>query len=375
MKTLLIFTDHFFPAFKGGGPIQSIVNMVRVLADDFSCMIVCSAHDLGETAILPEVKVNQWNEYSGTSKVFYRDSWNKSSQKKIIKSADADIVYINGLFSVDFNILPLLIVKRMRQRIIVAPRGMLQSGALAIRPLKKRVFLYLFRLMNMYRNVEWHATDGQERDDIRQWMGKESIVHMASNIPVVPPLMPVQKIKLAGQLKMIYLSLITEKKGLYLALEALSRINRPVVFDIYGPVKDTLYWECCLNLIEKLSRMHMIRYYGPVQPDNVLSTFSDYHVMVLPTMGENFGHAIYESLSAGTPVILSMHTPWGDLEKRNAGKTVDIKDKMELPRSLESFIDMDQIRYDSLSSGACSLAKDYFQKNNFKEQYKAMFSA
>ena len=37
-------------------------------------------------------------------------------------------------------------------------------------------------------------------------------------------------------------------------------------------------------------------------------------VFLLPTGGENFGHAIFEALSCGVPVLISDQTPWRGLE-------------------------------------------------------------
>jgi glycosyltransferase involved in cell wall biosynthesis len=45
----------------------------------------------------------------------------------------------------------------------------------------------------------------------------------------------------------------------------------------------------------------------------VREVFSRYDAFVLPTLGENVGHVIAESLSASCPVICSDETPWTDL--------------------------------------------------------------
>ena len=34
-KTILCFVDHYLPGYKAGGPIQSIVNLVENLGDEF----------------------------------------------------------------------------------------------------------------------------------------------------------------------------------------------------------------------------------------------------------------------------------------------------------------------------------------------------
>ena len=53
-----------------------------------------------------------------------------------------------------------------------------------------------------------------------------------------------------------------------------------------------------------------------------MDTLSKHDLFVFPSLSENFGHVIFESLSAGTPVITSVHTPW---------KTNDSKSLVSLP--------------------------------------------
>ncbi len=45
-------------------------------------------------------------------------------------------------------------------------------------------------------------------------------------------------------------------------------------------------------------------------PTHVLETLSAYDLFVLPSLGENYGHVVFESLSSGTPVLISDKTPW-----------------------------------------------------------------
>jgi glycosyltransferase involved in cell wall biosynthesis len=45
-------------------------------------------------------------------------------------------------------------------------------------------------------------------------------------------------------------------------------------------------------------------------PETVSPTFAAYDLFAFPTLGENFGHVIFESLRVGTPVLLSDRTPW-----------------------------------------------------------------
>ncbi|MBK8087397.1 MAG: hypothetical protein IPK31_05310 [Chitinophagaceae bacterium] len=55
-KRILIFYDHFYPAYKAGGPVQSLVNLVRELYKDYDFFIVCKPHEMNETEKLDGIK-------------------------------------------------------------------------------------------------------------------------------------------------------------------------------------------------------------------------------------------------------------------------------------------------------------------------------
>jgi len=228
------------------------------------------------------------------------------------------------------------------------------------------------KLVGGFNKVHWHATDEQELADISAVARKNDDITIASNIPKEPSQLKEER-KRTGQLRMVFFSLITEKKNLLLALEALKEIPTRITFHIYGPIKDPSYWSKCVDVI-KQNKVHEIEYLGSVNSTEVQEKLSGYDVMILPTKGENFGHAIYEALSVGTPVIVSKHTPWGKLHEQSAGITVESDQKEDWKKAIQAFIDLDEKQYGDLTLGAYSIAKDYYLKSDFKAQYKALFS-
>ncbi|MDB2636874.1 glycosyltransferase, partial [Alphaproteobacteria bacterium] len=115
-----------------------------------------------------------------------------------------------------------------------------------------------------------------------------------------------------GPLRLIFLSRISPMKNLKFLLEVLTKINTKIEFSIYGPKSDSKYWQECFVLIQRLSSNIKIDIHGEILHKEVLSIFNKYDLFVFPTLGENFGHVIFESLQAGTPVLVSDKTPWLD---------------------------------------------------------------
>jgi glycosyltransferase involved in cell wall biosynthesis len=371
VKRLLIFYSQFYPAFKSGGPIQSLVNLVELVRHDFEVFVVCSARDMGESTDLPGIVADDWNLHKENVKVYYIGNREFSSVRRIFNEIRPDIVYVNGMFTPTYSVLPLWFARFRKCQAVLAPRGMLQKGALSLKPLKKKIFLAAFKFLGFHKDIIWHATDHQESMDIRSAMGSDVRVSIVLDTPKKPAPRPVERKKDPGTIRMVYLSLIVEKKNLRLILESLKNISSPVQFDVYGPIMDRNYWETCQPYLNQ--KPHWITYKGAATPDEVQEILAKYHVFILPTRGENFGHAIYEAFSVGTPAIISEFTPWGDLDSLNAGHTIDL-DIESVRDSIQSFIECDAGRFSTLSSGAHAVATRFYCSENFRLKYNELFS-
>lgn len=374
---LLIFYDHFYPAYKAGGPIQSLTNLSLALQDSYDISIVTSAYDLNDNRLPDNMETNVWSEVilpqsSTVVKVWYAGIAEPglATIKKITREADPSIVYLNGMFSFRYVLLPLFALKK--KKIIICPRGMLQPGALAGKSLKKRFYLSALRMTGFINNVAWHATSQDEQNDVYREFGKHSKIFIAGNIPRKP----VMKFKMAekkpGELRLVYLSLISEKKNLLQAISIVANLTENISLDIYGPVKDEVYWQKCKNAIDNSGGK--IVYKGNVKPELVQDVFSKYDAFILLTKGENFGHALYECLSAGRPVIGSYFTPWNHLTEKNAGWNVDIANENEIAILLNQLCSMDQSSYQSFCIGAYKMANEYYENGFDTSSYKKMFS-
>lgn len=370
--------DYYQPAYKAGGPVQSLVSLSKVLANNHrKVAVLASCYDLHENTPLAGIQLHEWNK-NGHEQVYYlgKEEQSYSYIKRVIMEYTPEIIYLNGMYSLPFTIFPLLIWRynlKADAKLVWAPRGMLQEGALKVKSFKKKLFLTAIKWMKLHKGVTWHATDEQEALDIKKLFGKSERIFVAANIPK-KPLETIAAInKPAGELKLVYLSLITEKKNLHLALQWLNELNIPVTFDIYGPVKDEVYWQTCLSLIDKAASNVTVNYRQDVKPDMVQAVFSSYHALLLPTKGENFGHAIYECLSVGRPVIISTETPWKHLEKIKAGFDIHIQKPELFKDAIVKLYNADQLEYDEWCKNAHNLAHRYWNEHDFLSIYTSLF--
>jgi glycosyltransferase involved in cell wall biosynthesis len=317
---ILIFIDWFLPGFKAGGPIQSIVNLVRNLEEDYDFYIVTSNIDLGETEPYTDIVFNSWIR-NGNHQVIYLDQKNQNFHKyrELLSEREYDCIYFNSMFSLNFTLKPLLLTYKFPKiKVILAPRGMLGKGALQIKKRKKSFFLKLFKFSGIYRRITWHATTEPEASRIRIQFGLNSRILIAPNLSAINSNDIPIKYKEEDDLNLYTLSRISSIKNLKGALEYLGNVNlrHKISFTIIGPIEEEQYWLECQEQIKKLPENIHVKHLGAIPNHLLKERLKDQHFMLLPTFHENYGHVIMESWQNGCPVIISDRTPWANLRKK-----------------------------------------------------------
>jgi glycosyltransferase involved in cell wall biosynthesis len=261
---------------------------------------------------------------------------------------------------------------------------MLHPGALLQKSFKKKIYLFCWKLLRLHKKNIFHATDEKEKEFIQQVFGKKAKIMIAANFPQVLPRQPVME-KRKSELKLISIALISPMKNILLNLQAINNIGLNmeslrqedfslIEYNIYGPVKDKRYWQECLELINKMPPGVKVNYHGDLQPDEIVNALLQNHVFILPSKSENFGHAIYEALTAGRPVITSNNTPWNNLETAKAGINVSVNDTMELVKAIEQFAGMNQEELKVWSDGARAYAGAAIDLDAIRQQYTRLFA-
>jgi glycosyltransferase involved in cell wall biosynthesis len=382
-KTILIVYEYFFPGYKAGGPIQSLVNLVLTLQHEYTFKVVTTAYDMHAIEPYPNIKLNSWNTVQLAPNTQSIEVWYSATPKisigtfkKIIQQSNASTVYINGLFTQWFT-QPLVLKKSIQLKgveIIICPRGMLQAGALSVKPLKKKLFLSAFKKALLFKGVRWHATNEEEAADIQKNIHRNAKSIVAYNIPKPPVIQVKSSTKQAGNLSLVYLSLITQKKNLLLLMEVLKNCSANIQLAIYGPIKDKAYWQQCELLIQQMPSNITIEYKGDVQPFEVQVTIAQYDAFVLLTKGENFGHALFEALSCGRPIITSHFTPWNNLQEKQAGWNVDIQQPSAIVTLMNQLAEQDSTQWNNYCNNAYAVAGDYYAQLNLLQSYSALFN-
>jgi len=321
-KRILVFSGYYLPGFKGGGPIRSISNMVDNLANFYDFSILTSDKDLGAESPYPSIAKDQWNAV-GKADVYYLKTGFKAVKDliRILKNEHFDIVSINSFFSFKFSIFPFLICRILNKncQIVIAPRGEFSNGALGIKSLKKRLFINIAQFLSLYKNTVWHASSEFESVDIRRVMGDDAKIRVAMDISTPDTATSLSPRIENSPLRIIFVSRISPMKNLIGAIDILHEVKNNVIFEVYGPAEDRLYWEKSISAAKSLPDNINFSYHGPLSADEVPSKLAEFDLFFLPTLGENYGHVIAEALSAGLPVLISDATPWRNLAEKSIG--------------------------------------------------------
>lgn len=363
MKKVLIMAGYYLPSVKGGGPVQSIKNLIDNFGDEIEFYIIAADRDLGDDKPFQTITLGKWIKLEKAS-IYYTKlnllKWKKLAS--VINSVEFDILYLNSFFSLKDSIIPILLYKFnyiSHTKIILAPRGQFTGGALGLKGLKKKIYLKAVKLLNIYKDICWHATTEIEKNQIVSIFGNEIKIHIANNLTSNLSELEFEKnlIKFIGELKLVYIARIHPMKNLLQTLEVLKKIKGNIEFSIYGPIEDKLYWSKCQNVIENMPNNIKVNYFGQIANEKVSIVYKENHVAILMTLGENFGHSIAEALIGGCPVIISDRTPWKNLSEFNAGYDIPLENEEAFISTINKYIDMDNKEYQVSSTSAFNFAK------------------
>ena len=139
-------------------------------------------------------------------------------------------------------------------------------------------------------------------------------------------------------------------------------------------IEDEAYWAQCKQQIRTLPEEVEAVLMRDVPHDEIEQLIAEHHLFALPTLGENFGHAIFEALSAGRPVLISDQTPWLNLKEHYAGWDIPLNDEKAFVTAIEQVAEMKTEELQKWCIGAWQYANDYITCSDLKQHYKQLFN-
>lgn len=332
MKIIHI-TASYKPAYIYGGPIQSVGKLCEALGglavsgeglgiDDVQVLTTTANGTkeldvkIGAPILIDGVNVTYFKRQtkdhshfslgllSGLRKKILRytqdDSNNEMSKRQTPKAKF--IIHIHAWWNL-VSVLSCFGAKWYRVPVVLSPRGMLTSYTLGNRNslFKRIIHKLLGKKLLEYCHI--HATSEQEKKDILNIITPKSII-------VIPNLVsfrfPVSSIHTSSKdtFRLLFLSRIEEKKGLEILFEALAKVNIPWLLTIAGAGKAE-YVKSLKLKAEELGIHQQITWIGQVPNEDKFNLLARHDLTALISYNENFANVVIESLSVGTPILIS----------------------------------------------------------------------
>ena len=370
----MVFTDWFYPGSQAGGPIQSLISFMKNSEDTF--YVVTRNTDLNSTIPYDNIQSDSWQaSFQGNIQVYYLNE-NSLTEEFILKNyseINPDRLYLNSMWSPKFTLLPLKVFRKNNcsTKVVLAPRGMLKPAAFKQKGFKKKLFLLFSKFTKIYSNITWHATSEIEKEEILQKF-PDANIRIAPNISNAT--ISSKAKEMSSPFRILTIGRISPEKGYYEALEAIRNWSptKLVNWDIVGLEENQQLVES-IQLFAKDSASIQIQIHGHKNQDELKSFYENAHLFFLPTRGENYGHAIAEALSNGTPVVISDQTPWKNLEESNAGKASSLN-SLNLANSLNFFLNLSNEAYRKWSAGALVYAQKQINTESIILKNKNLFN-
>jgi glycosyltransferase involved in cell wall biosynthesis len=376
---VLVLVGTYLPGYKAGGPIRSIGNLVAALGGELDFSIVTLDRDFREKSPYRGVLANRWVRVGQAEVMYLRPGLSGLIRMcALLYAVDRNtVLYLNSCFARRSSMLAVL-MRRLRLCrplcLVLAPRGEFSIGALRIKRLRKALYLRISRWFGLYENLIWHASSNFEAEDIARQFPLTKHINVACVVPgsdgggrrprrseaitasdiagALSQMAQDRRRKIPGQLRAVFVARCSRMKNLSGALRMLEGVSGDVSFDIYGPVEDREYWDECQGLIDAMPPNIRVRYEGELEHESVGQVFTQHDLFLLPTLGENYGHVIWEALAAGCPVLISDQTPWRNLEAEGVGWDIPLGDSERFRSVLQQCVDGDGEWFAALSNRA-----------------------
>jgi len=375
-SNILIFMDYFTPGYKAGGPIQSITNLISIINSEFNVYVITRNNDWGSPCFYENIEVDTWiSMVSYKIKYLRNHELTRRRLSQEIEYLNPDLIFLNSFFSrFTFNCIQIFLLKRPLFSLIIAPRGELMDNAFAIKNIQKSIYLNIFKQSRLVSIAHWLSTSIEESKSIQKRIGCNSKISLLNNIATLSNSIINSKIKNKGELYLVFLSRIDPIKNLDFLLSIFRNYKfcGKIELDIYGAHSNLDYWNKCKSMVAFIPANIVVNFKNSISPNEVLHTITNYHFFILPTKGENFGHAIFESIVAGTPVIISDNTPWINLKESNVGVDLPLVEDL-WGVTLQMFLDMETKDYEKFNQHCIDFVQKHRNKQNIKEEYLDFF--
>jgi glycosyltransferase involved in cell wall biosynthesis len=370
-KRVLVVYRSYFPSLSHLGPATAIRNLINNMSSDYDFHILTLNYEFSTDAPLFAEDVHR--ETIGSTVVEYIPRGLPGLRILLRRLRNNfDVVDIQCAFD------PLLSIPALalcwlgfanRSRIFHTPHGIFMDVIMSAGPLKKKLFCRFADLIGLYRRVVHLAGSPSEENDIRRNHRRPQNVRVVSQFVESAATRRVKRQKQPRELRIAFVGRVTVQKNLVFAIDVLRQLSAPSTLDIFGELGNDQYGQQCVEMVEAGVGRCRVTFKGNLEKQDLFEQLSLYDVLLHPTLGENFGHAIVEAMALGVPVLISDKSPWTDVAESNAGWSLPLSQPAAFVEKLQTIYEMGDA-WSAMTEGAVRYARTTFDSSWTAERYR-----
>ncbi|MDB4926982.1 XrtY-associated glycosyltransferase XYAG1 [Mucilaginibacter sp.] len=317
MKILQI-NASYKPAYIYGGPTMSVAKLSEQLVNADCVVEVFTTTANGTTEL--SVQPNNKTLVEGVEVTYFKrlskdhTHFSPSLLIRLWKEVPGfDLVHIHAWWNL-VSVFSALIALIKKKPVLISPRGTLSSYSFKNKNGFVKNLMHNLLGKGLLNRSYIHATSGAEQKALAAII-KPKMMFDVPNFVKIPPLLTRHSELNKPILKLLFLSRIEEKKGLDILLNALPALRIPYHLTIAGDGDENY-----IDLLKNIARYNLsslnITWIG-FQNETKFDILRNHHLLILPSYDENFGNVVIESLSVGTPVLISEHVGLADYVVKN----------------------------------------------------------
>ena len=313
MKILQI-NASYKPAYIYGGPTMSVSKLSEQMLKAGYIVEVFTTTANGATELL-DVIPNRQVIVDGIPVTYLKritkdhSHFSPALLTKLWKEVkDFDLVHIHAWWNL-VSVLSCWIALMRGVPLLISPRGTLSAYSFTNKNSFPKRIIHNFLGKSLLKKSNIHVTSQREKTAIENIVVPKRIFNIA-NFVAIPDNISIVSPKSDKLLQLLFFSRIEEKKGLDILLNALASVAVPYHLTIAGD-GDPGYIEQLKAIASANGLSEHISWIG-FQGVNKFDLLARYDLMILPSHDENFGNVVIESLSVGTPVLISKNVGLAD---------------------------------------------------------------
>lgn len=346
---ILHVVPTYIPAWRYGGPIQSVHGLCKALAARGHTVEVAttnvdgdgdSAVPLGTPVELDGVRVHYFPS------TLLRRLYFSPPMRRFLEDAipRCDIVHTHSVFLWPTNTAARL-ARAHRKPYVLTPRGMLVRELIDRRSsMLKMGWIRMFERRNVAEAAAVHVTSGLEAADLHKLgLEPQRTIEIPNGVDQPSPTGHFDESQQPLPPRFVlFLGRISWKKGLDRLIDAMAAVPRMVLV-IAGPDEERL-WPTLERQAATLGIADRVSYLGYVHGAAKERLLSRATMLALPSHSENFGNSALESMAHGVPVVVTPEVGLARFIEETGSGLVARGDSPEFGQALRTLAEDPELR-------------------------------